>query len=70
MGVTGFSMGITSSTASGFLECVTPSRRRLPCADGDGRNMPLIGSIGGQNHRKQLSRFPVHMRKKFQPVMP
>uniref|UniRef100_A0A8C2Q0Z2 Family with sequence similarity 149 member A n=1 Tax=Cyprinus carpio TaxID=7962 RepID=A0A8C2Q0Z2_CYPCA len=70
MGVTGFSMGINSSTASGFLECVTPSSRRLPCADGDGRNMPLIGSIGGQNHRKQLSRFPVHMRKKFQPVMP
>ncbi|XP_058653347.1 protein FAM149A isoform X3 [Onychostoma macrolepis] len=70
MGVTGFSMGITSSTASGFLECVTPSRRRLPCTDGDGGNMPLIGSIGGQNHRKQLSRFPLHVRKKFQPVMP
>ncbi|XP_043112787.1 protein FAM149A isoform X2 [Puntigrus tetrazona] len=70
MGVTGFSMGITSSTASGFLECVTPSRRRLPCADGDGGNMPLIGSMGSQNHRKQLSRFPVHVRKKFQPVMP
>ncbi|XP_050983954.1 LOW QUALITY PROTEIN: protein FAM149A [Labeo rohita] len=70
MGVTGFSMGITSSTASGFSECVTPSRRRLPCADGDGGNMPLLGSTGGQNHRKQLSRFPVHVRKKFQPVMP
>lgn len=70
MGVTGFSMGITSSTASGFLECVTPSRRRLPCTHGDGGNMPLIGSIGGQNHRKLLSRFPVHVRKKFQPVLP
>ncbi|XP_016423193.1 protein FAM149A isoform X1 [Sinocyclocheilus rhinocerous] len=69
MGVTGFSMGITSSTASGFLECITPSRRRLPCADGDGGNMPLLGSTGGQNHRKQLSRFPVYVRKKFQPVM-
>ncbi|XP_016318172.1 protein FAM149A-like isoform X2 [Sinocyclocheilus anshuiensis] len=69
MGVTGFSMGITSSIASGFLECVTPSRRRLPCADGDGGNMPLLGSTGGQNHRKQLSRFPVYVRKKFQPVM-
>ncbi|XP_051716106.1 protein FAM149A isoform X2 [Ctenopharyngodon idella] len=70
MGVTGFSMGITSSTASGFLECSTPSRKRLPCADGEGGNMPLLGSIGGQNHRKQLSRFPLHVRKKFQPVMP
>ncbi len=46
MGVTGFSMGITSSTVSGFLECVTPSRMRLPRTDGDGGNMPLIGSIG------------------------
>jgi len=46
MGVTGFSMGITSSTASGFLECATPSRRRLPCVDGEGGNMPLPGSIG------------------------
>ncbi|XDV37134.1 hypothetical protein PO909_006787 [Leuciscus waleckii] len=70
MGVTGFSMGITSSTASGFLECATPSRRRLPCADGEGGNMPLLGSIGGQTHRKQLSRFPLHVRKKFQPIMP
>ncbi|KAK7141488.1 hypothetical protein R3I93_015587 [Phoxinus phoxinus] len=70
MGVTGFSMGITSSTASGFLECATPSRRRLPCADGEGGNMPQLGSIGGQTHRKQLSRFPLHVRKKFQPVMP
>ncbi|XP_056626111.1 protein FAM149A [Triplophysa dalaica] len=73
MGVTGFSMSITSSTSSGFLECSTPSRRRLPissCTDGEGRNMPLLSSIGGQNHRKQLSRFPVHVRKKFQPVMP
>nr|XP_005157307.2 protein FAM149A isoform X3 [Danio rerio] len=68
MGVTGFSMGITSSTASGFLECVTPNRRRLPCVDGEAGN--VISSIGGQNHRKQLSRFPVHVRKKFQPVMP
>ncbi|XP_067312719.1 protein FAM149A [Pseudorasbora parva] len=70
MGVTGFSMGITSSTASGFLECATPSRRRLPSADGEGGNMPLLGSVGGQIHRKQLSRFPLHVRKKFQPVMP
>ncbi|KAI7802036.1 putative protein FAM149A [Triplophysa rosa] len=73
MGVTGFSMSIISSTASGFLECSTPSRRRLPissCTDGEGGNMPLLSSIGGQNHRKQLSRFPVHVRKKFQPVMP
>lgn len=72
MGVTGFSMSITSSTASGFLECSTPSRRRLPitsCNDGEG-GMPLLSSIGGQNHRKQLSRFPVHVRKKFQQVMP
>nr|XP_055033557.1 protein FAM149A isoform X1 [Misgurnus anguillicaudatus] len=72
MGVTGFSMGITS-TASGFLECSTPSRRRLPissCTDAEGGNMPLFSSIGGQNHRKHLTRFPVHVRKKFQPVVP
>ncbi|KAA0709317.1 Protein FAM149A [Triplophysa tibetana] len=73
MGVTGFSMSITSSTASGFLECSTPSKRLLPissCTDGEGGNMRLLSSIGGQNPRKQLSRFPVHVRKKFQPVMP
>ncbi|TRY56533.1 hypothetical protein DNTS_022790 [Danionella cerebrum] len=52
MGVTGFSMGIISSTASCFLECSMPSRRR------------------GQKHRKQLNRFPVHVRKKFYPIMP
>lgn len=49
MGVTGFSMSITSSTASGFLDCSTPNRRRLPissCTDGEGGNMPLLSSIG------------------------
>lgn len=46
MGVTGFSMGIASSTASGLLECSTPSRKHLPCADGERGNMPLLSSIG------------------------
>ncbi|XP_051945164.1 protein FAM149A isoform X2 [Xyrauchen texanus] len=65
--------GRTPGKASGFLECATPSRRHIPistCADGDRGNMPLLNSLGGQSHRKKLSRFPVHARKKFQPVMP
>ncbi|KAL6480299.1 hypothetical protein MHYP_G00113320 [Metynnis hypsauchen] len=67
MGVTGFS--ITCSTASGFSECTTPLKKRphlLSSTDGEGRNTPLLGSIGT---RKALSRFPVPARKKFQVVL-
>ncbi|KAL7885802.1 hypothetical protein AOLI_G00060970 [Acnodon oligacanthus] len=67
MGVTGFS--ITCSTASGFSECPTPIKKRthlLSSTDGEGRNTPLLGSIGP---RKALSRFPAPARKKFQVVL-
>ncbi|KAK3535921.1 hypothetical protein QTP70_021220 [Hemibagrus guttatus] len=70
MGVTGFSMGITSSTANGFSECAAPPKRRshlLSSSDGEGGNVTVLGSIGA---RKALSRFPLHGRKKFHVVMP
>ncbi|XP_022539926.2 protein FAM149A [Astyanax mexicanus] len=68
MGVTGFS--ITCSVGNGFSECAMPAKRRtqlLSSTDGEGRNTPLLGSIGP---RKVLSRFPVPARKKLQVVMP
>ncbi|KAI5105203.1 protein FAM149A isoform X3, partial [Silurus meridionalis] len=69
MGVTGFSMGITSSTANGFSDCAAPAKRRthLSSSDGEGGNTTILGSIGA---RKALSRFPVHRRKKFHMVIP
>ncbi|XP_026773433.2 protein FAM149A isoform X2 [Pangasianodon hypophthalmus] len=70
MGVTGFSMGITSSTANGFSDCATPPKRRthlLSSSDGEGGNITVLGSLGA---RKALSRFPIHGRKKFHVVMP
>ncbi|XP_072519980.1 protein FAM149A [Salminus brasiliensis] len=68
MGVTGFS--ITCSAASGFSECATPPKKRthlLSSTDVEGRNTPLLGSMGP---RKALGRLPVQARKKFQVVMP
>ncbi|XP_053486696.1 protein FAM149A [Ictalurus furcatus] len=70
MGVTGFSMGITSSTANGFSDCATPPKRRthlLSSSDGEGGNITVLGSVGA---RKALNRFPIHGRKKFHVVMP
>ncbi|GAA6096520.1 protein FAM149A isoform X1 [Tachysurus ichikawai] len=70
MGVTGFSMGITSSTANSFSDCgATPKRRThlLSSSDGEGGNITVLGSIGA---RKALSRFPIHGKKKFHVVMP
>ncbi|XP_060741108.1 protein FAM149A isoform X2 [Tachysurus vachellii] len=70
MGVTGFSMGISSSTANSFSDCVaTPKRRThlLSSSDGEGGNITVLGSIGA---RKALSRFPIHGKKKFHVVMP
>ncbi|XP_058253933.1 protein FAM149A isoform X2 [Hemibagrus wyckioides] len=70
MGVTGFSMGITSSTANGFSDSAAPPKRRthlLSSSDGEGGNVTVLGSIGA---RKALSRFPLHGRKKFHVVMP
>lgn len=49
MGVTGFSMGITSSTANGFSDCVAPPKRRthlLPSSDGEGGNITVLGPVG------------------------
>lgn len=49
MGVTGFSMGITSSTANGFSDCAVPPKRRthfLSSCDGEGGNVTVLGSIG------------------------
>ncbi|KAK1804101.1 hypothetical protein P4O66_020141, partial [Electrophorus voltai] len=49
MGVTGFSMGITCSTSSGFSECATTPRRRinlLSSTDGEAGNIPVSGAIG------------------------
>lgn len=48
MGVTGFSMGITSSTANGFSDCIAPTKRRthLSSSDGERGNINVLGSIG------------------------
>ncbi|XP_053361287.1 protein FAM149A [Clarias gariepinus] len=70
MGVTGYSMGITSSTANSFSDCAAPPKRRanlLSSSDTEGVNITELGSIGP---RKASSRFPIHGRKKFQVVMP
>ncbi|XP_030621433.1 protein FAM149A [Chanos chanos] len=71
MGVTGFSVGITCSTASGFSECSIPLRRRVnitSSTDADGGNTALL--IGAQYQRRAASRFPLHGKKKLQTVMP
>ncbi|XP_028816730.1 protein FAM149A [Denticeps clupeoides] len=57
MGVTGFSMGITSSMSSGFSECATPPRRRALAP-------PPAEAEGPQHQRKAFSRFPGNGRKK------
>ncbi|XP_060782942.1 protein FAM149A [Neoarius graeffei] len=70
MGVTGFSMGITSSTANGFSDCVAPPKRRthlLSSSDGEGGNITVLGPVGA---RKAVSRFPIHGRKKLHVIMP
>ncbi|XP_035387817.1 protein FAM149A isoform X2 [Electrophorus electricus] len=70
MGVTGFSMGITCSTSSGFSECATTPRRRinlLSSTDGEAGNIPVSGAIGA---RRSLTRFPLHGRKRCHVVMP
>lgn len=48
MGVTGFSMGITSSTANGFSDCAAPPKRRthLSSSDGEVGNITVLASIG------------------------
>ncbi|XP_062380816.1 protein FAM149B1 [Sardina pilchardus] len=72
MGVTGFSLGITSSMTSGFSESATPPRRRrayMPLsAKGEGGNRAHI--MGAACQRKALGRFPGNGRRKFQVVMP
>ncbi|KAL2077678.1 hypothetical protein ACEWY4_027182 [Coilia grayii] len=73
MGVTGFSLGITSSSmTSGFSECATPPRRRRTYASSaverEGPNGAFI--IGAQCQRKALGRPPGAARRKFQVVMP
>ncbi|XP_062855847.1 protein FAM149A [Trichomycterus rosablanca] len=70
MGVTGYSMAITSSASNGCSDSATLPKKctnLLTSTNKEGGNSALLASIGA---RRTLSRFPIHGRRKFQVVMP
>ncbi|KAI1883536.1 hypothetical protein AGOR_G00232600 [Albula goreensis] len=69
IGVTGFSMGISNSTANSFAEGTSPQRRALhpPSTEGEEAEGPL--PLGTHHQRKAFSRIPAHGKKKLQAAL-
>ncbi|KAK6298190.1 hypothetical protein J4Q44_G00312450 [Coregonus suidteri] len=71
IGVTGFGVGITCSTSSGFSESTMTTRRRQrpPSSSVEGESGTRSLLLGVPHQRKVFGRFPGHVKKRLQVVL-